>query len=78
MAGSSTVGSSTWTTNSVIRGHHIYKAIWTPIIGEQLFLKAEDRNEHDKHAVAVTNSEENAEIFFFLATSTAFNLNLTS
>ena len=59
MAGSSTVGSSTWTTNSVIRGHHIYKAIWTPITGEQLFLKAEDRNEHDEHAVAVTNSEEN-------------------
>ena len=34
----------------------IYKAIWTPITGEQLFLKAEDRNEHDEHA---TNSEEN-------------------
>ena len=54
---SSTVGSSTWTFNSVIRGHHIYKTIWTPVIDEQLFTKAEDGNEHDRHAVAVTNGE---------------------
>ena len=35
---------------SVVRGHHIYKSIWTPIIGEELVLKAQDDNEHDKHA----------------------------
>ena len=57
--GSSHVGSSTWTTDSVIRGHHVYKTIWTLIIGEQLFIEAEDGNEHDRHAVAVTNAEGN-------------------
>ena len=38
---------------SVVRGHHIYKISWTPVIGEELMLEAEDCNEHDKHAVAV-------------------------
>lgn len=38
---------------SVVRGHHVYKAIWTPVIGEELSLRAEDNNEHDNHAVAV-------------------------
>ena len=38
---------------SVIRGHHIYKSIWTPIIGEELVLEAQDDNKHDKHAVGV-------------------------
>ena len=38
---------------SVVRGHHLYKAIWTPVIGE-LSLRAEDNNEHDNHAVAET------------------------
>ena len=38
---------------SVIRGHHIYKSIRTPIIGEELVLEAQDDNEHDKHAVGV-------------------------
>ena len=34
----------------MIRGHHIYKSVWTPFIGEELVLEAEDGNEH---AVAV-------------------------
>ena len=38
---------------SMVRGHHIYKSIWTPAIGKDLLLEAEDGNEHDKHAVAV-------------------------
>ena len=37
---------------SVVRGHHIYKSIWTPAIGEELLLEVEDGNKHDKHAVA--------------------------
>ena len=39
--------------DSVIRGHHIYKFTWTPFIGEELILQPEGNNEHDKHAVAV-------------------------
>ena len=45
--------SDSYEKTSVIRGQHIYKSIWTPIIGEELVLEAQDDNEHDKHAVAV-------------------------
>ena len=38
---------------SMIRGHHIYKSIWTPVVGEELTLQREDSNDHDLHAVAV-------------------------
>ena len=38
---------------SVVRGHHIYKVVWTPEVGEVLQVRTEDRNEHDEHAVAV-------------------------
>ena len=38
---------------SIVRGHHVYKAIWTPVIGEELEVRTEDDNEHDQHAVAV-------------------------
>ena len=48
-------GSDSYEKTSVIRGHHIYKSVWTPFIGEELVVKAEDGNEHDEaeHAVAV-------------------------
>ena len=38
---------------SVIRGHHIYKDVWVPFIGEILRLGRENNNEQDHHAVAV-------------------------
>ena len=38
---------------SVVKGHHIYKAVWTPVIGEELRTKLEKDNEHDEHAIAV-------------------------
>ena len=38
---------------SVVRGHYVYKVIWTSVIGELLPLRAEDNNEHNDHAVAV-------------------------
>ena len=41
-----------------MRGHHIYKRIWTPSIGEQLSLPAEENNCFDKHAVAVVKDGE--------------------
>ena len=40
----------------VTRGHHIYKRIWIPVIGE-LVLKAKDMNKHDNHTVTVMNDE---------------------
>ena len=38
---------------SVIRGHHVYKRVWSPRIGEQLVLRHEEDNHHDVRAVAI-------------------------
>ena len=38
---------------SVVRGHHIYKSLWTPEVNEVLLLRRETGNEHDEYAVAV-------------------------
>ena len=40
------------TADSVIRGYHVYKDIWVPIIGEILFCEQEPGNEEDRFAVA--------------------------
>lgn len=39
--------------DSVIRGHHIYKSIWTPVSGEILAVTAEEGNSEDQYAVGV-------------------------
>ena len=36
-----------------MKGHHVYKSIWTPVIGQELQVKPEDNNEHDKHTISV-------------------------
>ena len=38
---------------SVIRGHHVYKSTWTPVIGEILSLGADTGNVHDTYAVGI-------------------------
>lgn len=38
---------------SSVRGHHIYKDLWTPTIGEELQTVQELDNHHDPFAVAV-------------------------
>ena len=41
---------------SVIRGHHIYKTVWKPEIGERLACKKDDRKEaalYDENATGV-------------------------
>ena len=38
---------------SVIQGHHVYKTIWEPRVGEQLVLEREDSNSCDRYAVSV-------------------------
>ncbi len=40
------------TLDNVVCGHHVYKRIWTPTVGEQLQLRPGD-NESDPRAVAV-------------------------
>ena len=39
--------------DSCIRGHHIYKEIWTPTIDERLECVRECNNDKDKYAVAM-------------------------
>ena len=39
--------------DSVVRGHHICKDVWTPEIGERLQCQIESYNIYDMHAVAV-------------------------
>ena len=34
-------------TDSCIRGHHIYKDLWSPTLGEELLCAAEFANVHD-------------------------------
>ena len=38
---------------STIRGHHVYKTIWTPTVGEALQVVQEPSNSHDAYAVAI-------------------------
>ncbi len=35
------------TLDSVVRGHYVYKRIWTPTVGDQLQLRPEEDNERD-------------------------------
>ena len=39
---------------SVIRGHHVSKPFWTPVIDEVLTVIAEDGNRRDRFAVALS------------------------
>ena len=39
--------------DSVIRGHHVHKDIWTPFIGEDLRVEQETHNVQDRFDVAV-------------------------
>ena len=40
------------------RGHHVYKTVWTLVIGEQLHLEKESRNPHNDFAVAVIKDHQ--------------------
>ena len=44
---------ATFCKNSVIRGHHVFKAIWNPFVGEQLQISREEGNAYDNCAVSV-------------------------
>ena len=38
---------------SVVRGHHIYKEVWRPVIGQELPVLSEPNNHHDRRVVAI-------------------------
>uniref|UniRef100_A0A1X7SH94 HIRAN domain-containing protein n=1 Tax=Amphimedon queenslandica TaxID=400682 RepID=A0A1X7SH94_AMPQE len=47
-----------FTLTSVIRGHHVYKRIWTPYMNEKLTATPAEDNPFDKYAVAVMKNED--------------------
>lgn len=50
---STSPGEAVLVVESVIRGHHIYKTMWTPVVGETLGVARETDNGHDHFAIAV-------------------------
>lgn len=46
-------GADRYSFDSFVRGHHVYKDIWTPTIGESLHCMRELLNKKDKYAVAI-------------------------
>ena len=46
-----TVEEALYLHESVIRGHHVYKAVWNPVLGEVHCLVLEEGNKHDRFAV---------------------------
>ena len=42
---------------SVIRGHHVYKYIWTPGVNKALSVEKEPRNLHDNFALSMVKDE---------------------
>ena len=41
----------------VVRGHHVFKRIWTPVVGEVFTVARETGNTADRFAVAVTKDD---------------------
>lgn len=48
----------TYAYSSVIRGHYIYKSIWTPVVGETLEARIEENNIHDRFAISVLREDK--------------------
>ena len=46
------------TLSSCIRGFHVYREIWTPVIGEVLTCKRQPSNMVDRYAVRVVKGTE--------------------
>ncbi len=58
MASPSTVSVTQYSVYSVVCGHHIYKRIWHPVVGEKLQLIKDNGNRHDRYAVNIIKNEE--------------------
>ena len=46
-------GNNMFSIDLVVRGHHIYKDIWTLYVGEKLLCQVESSNVHDVYAFAI-------------------------
>ena len=45
--------SSDFQLEGVVRGHHVFKSVWTPVVGEDLPLQQEPDNSYDSFAVTI-------------------------
>ena len=54
----STADEAVYVHKSVIHGYHIYKAVWTPVLGEVHRLEIEEGNEHNHFAAFVKRGDE--------------------
>ena len=54
----STVEEALYLHKSVIRGHHVHKAVWNPVFGEVHCLALEEGNKHDCFAVSLKRGDK--------------------
>lgn len=59
MAGAGAAASFEYTIESAIRGFHQYKAVWSPILNEQLKVRQEAGNTKDLFAVYLHKYDDN-------------------
>ena len=43
---------------NVVRGFHVYKAIWTPVLNAKHSTQQEHGNTEDQYAVAIINNDD--------------------
>ena len=55
MAAAGAGGDAIFLFYSVIRGHHVYKSVWTPTVGEVLQVSEEPDNLHDINVLKESN-----------------------
>ena len=41
---------------SVVRGYHVYRSVWTPVLGELLYTEQELANPEDRYIMSVLKS----------------------
>ena len=58
MAMSEVEGLSTLEVESMVRGYHVYKDLWTAVVGEELQCGRESENFRDPFAVAVKKNSD--------------------
>ena len=44
--------------DSIVRGHHVYKTVWSPSLREILTAIPEPENNHNRHTVCVKKGRE--------------------
>ena len=43
---------------SSVHGHHVYKDVWSPVIGDELLVQVEEHNTFNEFGVAVMKNSD--------------------